>query len=71
MTKSDSGLITLGKTLNSMSNESRKNRHPCLISDFRSKAISFCPIQYNGGGGYSFFFVCYETFVTLRYAGVG
>lgn len=24
-----------------MLNESRKNRHPCLISDFRSKAVSF------------------------------
>lgn len=41
VTKSDSGFITLGKTLNCMLNESRKNRHPCLISDFGSKAISF------------------------------
>lgn len=27
--------------LNCMLKESRKNRHPCLVSDFRSKAISF------------------------------
>lgn len=33
--------ITLGKTLNCMLKESRKNRHPCLVYDFRSKAISF------------------------------
>lgn len=41
VTKSDSGFITLGKTLNCMLNESRKNRHPCLISDFGSKAVGF------------------------------
>lgn len=67
MTKSDSGFITLGKTLNCMLNESRKNKHPCLISDFGSKAIGFSLFNIVVVV-VTLFFVCYEAFVTLRYA---